>query len=333
MVRKRTAWVGPTIELGGFQSEWRRTVRSEKEVLYRGLKLSIPPNINKEEIKAEFEMCWRQLADVTPLSADKETACKAELTSIAQRYANAKNDRVGFPLEGKHLKAIANLKRNKDIVITRQDKGHGVVILNRTDYVRKMQLILEDQDKFEFIGDAETNDKTVQHERALQAFLLRATKAGDLPRPVYDRIRPVGTTRPRMYGVPKVHKTGVPLRPILSMINSPQHEMAKWLAEVLSPVVKLFSQHTVVDTFHLCADLDGFAAEYENLGSTFMCSFDIASLFTNVPLAEVITITLDALYRNPGITAPTVPETLLRKMLHKATTDVEFSFNGDCTSK
>ena len=66
----------------------------EKEVLYRGLKLSIPPNINKEEIKAEFEMCWRQLADVTPLSADKETACKAELTSIAHRYANAKNDRL-----------------------------------------------------------------------------------------------------------------------------------------------------------------------------------------------------------------------------------------------
>ena len=115
--------------------------------------------------------------------------------------------------------------------------------------------------------------KTVQHERALKAFLLRATKAGDLLRPVYDRIRPVGTTRPRMYGVPKVHKTGEPLRPILSMIKSPQHERAKWLAEVLSPVVKLYSQHTVVDTFQFCADLDWFAAEYEIWGALLCAQF------------------------------------------------------------
>ena len=57
---------------------------------------------------------------------------------------------------------------------------------------------------------------------------------------------------------------------------------------------ELYSQQTVVDTFQFCADQDGFEEEYENLGSTFMCSFDIASLFTNVPLTEEITITLDA---------------------------------------
>ena len=43
------------------------------------------------------------------------------------------------------------------------------------DYVDKMKPILEDA-KFEYIGDADRNDTTLQQERAFQAFLLRACK-------------------------------------------------------------------------------------------------------------------------------------------------------------
>ena len=39
---------------------------------------------------------------------------------------------------------------------------------------------------------------------------------------VFKRIRPVGSSRPQMYGLPKVHKPSMPLRPILSMLGSPQ---------------------------------------------------------------------------------------------------------------
>ena len=60
----------------------------------------------------------------------------------------------------------------------------------------------------------------------------------------------------------------------------------------------------------------------------FMCSFDVVSLFTNVPLRETIDIALDALYRDPDIALPSQPEALIRKMLLKATSEVEFSFDG-----
>ena len=59
-----------------------------------------------------------------------------------------------------------------------------------------------------------------------------------------------------MYGLPKVHKQGVPLRPILSMVNAPQQELAKWLAELLKPVVLKYSKHTVKDSFEFCSVLD-----------------------------------------------------------------------------
>ena len=228
-----------------------------------------------------------------------------------------------------HLKTIRDLKKNDDLIITRPDKGSGVVLLNRKDYIAKMGDILSDTTKFMKIGSVENHDRTLQQERALQAFLLRAQKSKDLPKAVYDRIRPVGATRPRMYGVPKIHKKDNPLRPILSMINAPQHAMAKWLTEVLQPVVSKFSTHTIKDAFEFCEIIEEFGREkdFSSEGS-FMCSFDVVSLYTNIPLEETIDICLNTLYRDESIKKPSIPETLLRKLLLKATTEVEFSFDN-----
>ena len=52
-----------------------------------------------------------------------------------------------------------------------------------------------------------------------------------------------------MYSVAKVHKEGTPLRPILAMIDSPQHATAKWLVQILEPVSKKYSKHVVKDSF------------------------------------------------------------------------------------
>ena len=123
-----------------------------------------------------------------------------------------------------------------------------------------------------------------------------------------------------MYGVPKIHKEGIPLRPILSMINAPQHKVAKWLAEQLKPVVRKYSAFTIKDTFEFCEKLEEFQVENDSNG-LFMCSFDVVSLFTNIPLEKTIDICLDSLYRDDDVPTPTVPEKLLRKLLLKATTE------------
>ena len=42
---------------------------------------------------------------------------------------------------------------------------------------------------------------------------------------------------PRFYGLPKIHKPGIPLRPIVSFVNSPTYAISGYLARILSPVV------------------------------------------------------------------------------------------------
>ena len=39
------------------------------------------------------------------------------------------------------------------------------------------------------------------------------------------------------YGLPKIHKPGIPLRPIVSFVNSPTYAISGYLARILSPVI------------------------------------------------------------------------------------------------
>ena len=57
-----------------------------------------------------------------------------------------------------------------------------------------------------------------------------------------------------------------------------------------------------------------------------MCSFDVKSLFTNVPLDETIQICLDKLYSQPK--PPTLPRAVLKKLLEFATKKSHFLFDG-----
>ena len=182
--------------------------------------------------------CQYQLKDLPAVTEERREECKATHGSLAHKYANGKVDKTGFPLDSNHMDTLRDLWRNDNIVITRLNQGNGVVVLDKTDYVQKMTDILAQEDKFQRFGKAETCDTTLLQERALQAFLLRQQRAGKISKGVYERIRPVGASRPRMYGIPKIHKNGTPLRPIFSMVNATQHELAKWLAEVLKPVVE-----------------------------------------------------------------------------------------------
>ena len=121
-----------------------------------------------------------------------------------------------------------------------------------------------------------------------------------------------------MYGIPKVHTEEVPLRPILSMVNSPQHEIAKWLSELFRPVVDKYSKHTLKDLFEFCRLLEDVVKD-KDTDKMFLCSYDITSLFTCVPLERAMDICLRSLYKDKFVPTPPIPESLFRKLLVKST--------------
>lgn len=61
-----------------------------------------------------------------------------------------------------HFQTIKSLKSRNDVYITKPDKGSGIVILNRQDYLDKMASILNDSSMFKIIDPASTCDNTSQ---------------------------------------------------------------------------------------------------------------------------------------------------------------------------
>ena len=194
--------------------------------------------------------------------------------------------------------------------------------MKKEDYIDKMMDILQDPKKLKWHGDCATHDWTVKVEIYMQALLQKLNKTGEIPDYVYERIRPTGSTRPRLYGLPKVHQPGAPLRPILVMVGSGQHATAQWLAEVLEPVLERYSTFVLKDSF----EFSDLIKEFSPPVCCFMCPYDIIGLFTNILVDETIDICADALYRSDA-PLPSLKEGSFHKLIQKVTCRVEFSFN------
>ena len=96
------------------------------------------------------------------------------------------------------------------------------------------------------------------------------------------------------------------------MCHSAKHSLAKWLVEVLNPVLEFYSGCCVKDSFiffsiirrlHVCIGSQ-FLVSFDGV----LVSFDVVSLFTNIPLDETMSICADFLYRGPSIVALPFPE-------------------------
>ena len=97
-----------------------------------------------------------------------------------------------------------------------------------------------------------------------------------------------------MYGSAKVHKIvtdGLPsFRPILSAIGTPTYKLAKFFLPILEPLTT--NEYTIKDSFTFAEELQSFDSKL------VMASFDIESLFTNIPLQETIDLCVENLFQD-----------------------------------
>nr|CAK6928738.1 unnamed protein product [Fasciola hepatica] len=126
-------------------------------------------------------------------------------------------------------------------------KGSGAVLIDRNDYEKKMESVLHVPSEFVLEDDCEDPKELEQQISTAVQFLL---EGHFIDESTAHHLKPKGTRSAQLYGLPKLNKPGVPLGPILllSMTNSPQHELAKWLEKLLEPVHKSMVRHTIKKT-------------------------------------------------------------------------------------
>ena len=303
----------------------------ETRILEKGLKYGIKnKKVDKYEILARFEQLAQTLNkleinntdDERKTVLDKKSAFLHELQSMAFEFIELSRDAKDNLTDQEH-RALEELAKDKSIIISKADKGNAVVIQNKEDYIKKVQEILDDDEKFEKLKENET----IKRETRLQNYLRQLAKTKEdtsktkITTDVYKRILPSGSRAGIMYGLPKIHKKGVPLRPIISAIKTYNYNLAKYLDEILKPLIN--SPYIIKDTFDFVNKVSHLAS---NSGE-HMVSFDIVSLFTNIPTLETIEIILSRAFKDNTLFHGLDREAL-RKLLIICTQESHFQFNG-----
>ena len=94
---------------------------------------------------------------------------------------------------------------------------------------------------------------------------------------IYKLMYPTGCISPKFYGLPMIHKTNMPLRPIVSSRGSGTYGVAKVLSKILKPLVGK-STHHVQSTKYFVDRVTKVSLQ----PGECLCSYDVTALFTSV---------------------------------------------------
>ena len=199
-----------------------------------------------------------------------------------------------------------------------------MVILNKVDYIQKVETILSDTSKFKKL-DCDMLDLCTKRENKLIRFLRdKLLKEKAISESVYRELLSTGSIPGVLYGLPKVHKENCPARPILSAIGTYNYKLAKFLVPILKPFAS--NEYTVKDTFSFVSEITSFHKDEDLV----MASFDVSSLFTNIPLDECIDLCIELLFEhseNLDYRDCSLNPSQHRKLLTFAVKDPHFVFN------
>ena len=116
-------------------------------------------------------------------------------------------------------------------------------------------------------------------------FSKRLKDAGGISQQQYWHLYPTSEDVPKFYGLPKIHKQGTPLRPIISGIGTITYNTAKFCAKIISPLVGKSDYH-IKNTQDLVQKVQNLKLDDDDE----MVSYDVTALFTSVPVEAALTV-------------------------------------------
>ena len=198
--------------------------------------------------------------------------------------------------------------------------------MEKTDYYNALNKIFSDASKFKKIDTG--NDMILTRLGTVQRYLNKLHNRKEISAEDKYCMRPLAANPARAHGLPKIHKkyTGIPqFRPIIDTKGTPDYGISKFLSQLLYPLAQ--NTYTVKDSFDVVNRIHSIPKHLFDEGYRFV-SFDVVSLFTNVPLRKTIEIILQRIYRDK-LLHTTICKRSMKKLLLDSCQKTIFDFNGN----
>lgn len=246
--------------------------RKEEEILKNSLKYQPQPKsppIN--EIIVAIETSIKYLPEDTK-SVVRDDVMRVLEERKHKRYAG-KDD----------WKVIEELKR-KDIIFLAPDKGKGVVIMDKHDYIDAAIEHLSNEKVYEGVKTGRDYPVDILQTK-LKRGLRELIRKGLLSESEMRQFIISNPTIPSFSCLPKIHKEGNKIRPVVSDIYSPSSKISRWLVRKFKLYEKPES-FSVKNSFELTREIKGVRVGEDEC----LISFDVEALYPSVPVDKAFEI-------------------------------------------
>ena len=202
------------------------------------------------------------------LDAKDKEEIRSKVTTIL-RHASPPSSNITC----NERQAIKGLKRDNNIAILPADKGKITVVLDSNTYKEKVNALLSDTKTYSKLN----KDPTTTYKNRLLKLLKELKEKGSNDQTLYEKLRPRACVVPCIYGLPKVHKNNIPVRPIVSSIGLVCYNLARFVPDLLSPLIGKSS--------HYIQNSQDFVAKVKDLkgnDTKVQTSYDVTARFTSV---------------------------------------------------
>lgn len=137
-----------------------------------------------------------------------------------------------------------------------------------------MQKLLEDKSTYKTIRI----DPTQKLQRLNNKLVMDLYKNQHITKHEKIKLTSNSATAPRLYGLPKIHKPNIPLRPISSSVEVPCFNLSKYIGNVLKNII--LDKYNIKNSLELKNKLENITINDDEI----LISLDVVSLFTNIPI-------------------------------------------------
>lgn len=171
------------------------------------------------------------------------------------------------------------LNQNPSLYILTADKCNKTVIMHKNEYKQKISNLLNDNSTYK----KEKCDPTSKIQTKINSLISKWYNSKYIDLPTKNGLICHNGISPCLYGLPKLHKDNIPLRPIVSNIGAPSYKLSKFFSKIIQNIIGQ-NNFYVKDPWQF----KEFIAKQKIPTNFILVSFDVSSLFTNIPTDLVI---------------------------------------------